>query len=243
MHERTGWGWLTWTVPGDGTLPELPRQIGVLTPGATLAQRLAVRWLTRRPAHRIALTSTSPASLRFSAAAVAVISLFAALFALSHGIPADLVLPAMALAPLLTEHLPDRIDDRAREYVRSVEDESACRYLQRLAALHTYLVQAAADSDRYELHRSAEIGQNLLWDAAELLQNQNTREASARLIDRERLMVQLADQVAHTLERTRAESAAGSADQTRGDESPLGPLPPGFEPAARPTPTHPALHR
>src|SRR5689334_9032460 len=59
VYERSGWGWLTWTVPGDGTLPDLPRQIGVLTPGATLAQRLAVRWLTRRPAYRIALTRTS----------------------------------------------------------------------------------------------------------------------------------------------------------------------------------------
>ncbi|MFD9204185.1 hypothetical protein ACFWDP_38725, partial [Streptomyces anthocyanicus] len=23
VHERTGWGWLTWTVPADGTLPAL----------------------------------------------------------------------------------------------------------------------------------------------------------------------------------------------------------------------------
>ncbi|MDG9709748.1 hypothetical protein [Streptomyces sp. DH10] len=239
MHERTGWGWLTWTVPGDGTLPALPRQIGVLTPGATLSQRLALRWLTRRPAHRIALTSTSPASMRLSAVLVGVISLFAALSALSRGIPTDVVLPAMLLAPLLAEHLPDRLDDRAREHVRSVEGDAACQYLQRLAALHTYIVQASADSDRYELRRSAEIGHNLLWDAADLLQNQDTRSASARLIDRERLMVQLADQVAQTLERSRAESASGEADQPRGGEGPLGPLPPGFEPARRPTPPPP----
>jgi hypothetical protein len=146
------------------------------------------------------------------------------------------VLPAMLLAPLLTEHLPDRLDDRAREHVRSVEGDAACQYLQRLAALHTFIVQAAADSDRYELRRSAETGRNLLWDAADLLQNQDTRSASTRLIDRERLMVQLADQVAQTLERTRAESAPGEADQPRGGEGPLGPLPPGFEPARQPTP-------
>ncbi|WP_328499623.1 hypothetical protein OG828_49175 [Streptomyces sp. NBC_00457] len=231
--ERTGWGWLTWTVPGDGTLPDLPRQIGVLTPGATMTQRLAVRWLTRRPA----LTSTSPASLRLSAVLVAVISLFAALFALNRGIPTDLVLPAMLLAPLLTEHLPDRLDDRAREHVRSVEGDAACQYLQRLAALHTYIVQAAAGRDRYDLRRAAEIGHHLLWDAADLLQNQDTRSASTRLSDRERLMVQLADQVAQTVERTRAELASGEADQPHGGDGPLGPLPPGFEPATRPTPS------
>ncbi|MEU2718505.1 hypothetical protein [Streptomyces sp. NPDC007205] len=45
--------------------------------------------------------------------------------------------------------------------------------------MHTYLVQAAADNDRYELRRSAEIGQNLLWDAAGLLQDQDTRTVSA----------------------------------------------------------------
>ncbi|MGV9349314.1 hypothetical protein ACWDSD_31870 [Streptomyces spiralis] len=49
VYERTGWGWLAWTVPGDGTLPARLRQIGVLTPGATRTQRLAVRRLTRRP--------------------------------------------------------------------------------------------------------------------------------------------------------------------------------------------------
>jgi hypothetical protein len=237
VYERTTWGWLTWTVPGDGTLPELPRQIGVLTPGATMTQRLALRWLTRRPAYRIALTSTSPVSVRFSAALVAVIGLFTALSALSHGIPTDLVLPAMLLAPLLAECLPDRLDDRAREHVRSVEGDAACQYLQRLAALHTFVVQAAAGSDRHELRRAAEIGQNLLWDAADLLQNQDTRSASTRLIDRERLMVQLADQVAQTVERTRAESASRVDEQPCGGEGPLGPLPPGFEPAARTTPS------
>lgn len=47
-------------------------------------------------------------------------------------------------------------------------------------------------------------------------------------------MVQLADQVAQTLERTRTEARPGEADQPRGHEGPLGPYPPGFEPAARP---------
>ncbi|MER6548476.1 hypothetical protein [Streptomyces sp. NPDC001250] len=237
VYERTGWGWLAWTVPGDGTLPEHPKQIGVLTPGATRTQRLAMRWLTRRPAIRIALTRTSPVSVRFSAAAVGIISLFAALFALNRGIPADTVLPAMLLAPLLAEHLPDRLDERAGEHVRMVEHAAACQYLQRLATLHTYLVQTAADNDRYELRRSAEIGQYLLWDAAGLLQNQDTRTLSAQLIDRERLMLQLADQVTQTLEPIRTEARSGETNQPGGHEGPLGPYPPGSQPATpRPTP-------
>jgi hypothetical protein len=236
VYERTGWGWLAWTVPGDGTLPERPRQIGVLTPGATRTQRLAARWLTRRPALRIALTRTSPVSVRFSAAAVGVISLFAALFALNRDVPADTVLPAMLLAPLLAEHLPDRIDERAGEHVRRVEDVAACQYMQRLAAVHTYLVQAAADNDRYELRRSAEIGQNLLWDAAGLLQDQDTRTVSAQLIYRERLMVQLADQVTQTLERIHAEACSGERTPG-GHEGPSGPCPPGSQLATpRPKP-------
>ncbi|MFF8932279.1 hypothetical protein ACF1AO_34005 [Streptomyces longwoodensis] len=237
VHERTGWGWLTWTVPSDGTLPDLPRQIGVLSPAATLTQRLAVRWLTRRPAYRITLTATSTASVRFSAGLVSAISIFAALAALKRGIPASLVLPVMPLAPLLAEHLPDRLDDWARGQVLSVEGDTACRHVQRLAALHTYIVQAAAGSDRYELRRSAEIGQHLLWDAAVLLQDQDTHSAPKRLIDRERLMIQLADQVAQTLQRARAEAASSEAAHRRDGPSPLGPVQPGFESSSRPAPT------
>lgn len=46
-------------------------------------------------------------------------------------------------------------------------------------------------------------------------------------------MVQLADHT-QTPERTRATSTSGPADQPLGGEGPLGPLPPGFERAARP---------
>ncbi|MDH6222880.1 hypothetical protein [Streptomyces pseudovenezuelae] len=60
VHERTRWGWLAWTVPADGSAPEIPHQIGVLTPGATRRQRLALRWLTRRPARRLGLMVTVP---------------------------------------------------------------------------------------------------------------------------------------------------------------------------------------
>ena len=234
VYERTPWGWLAWTVPGDGTPPEQPHQIGVLTPAATPTQRLSLRWLTRRPAQRIALAPTIPGSLRLSAAAVALISLVAGLFAMTHGVPADVMLPASVLAPLLAEHLPGRLDARAREHVRSVEDDGACQYLQRLAALHTSLVRAAEGSDRYELHRAAEIGRHTLWDVAGLLQTQDTHSASAELIARERLMVQLVDQAAQTLKSTHTEDGPADTGHTR--ERPLGPYPPASEQTTQPTP-------
>ncbi|WP_314223654.1 hypothetical protein [Streptomyces zaehneri] len=53
------------------------------------------------------------------------------------------------------------------------------RIPQRLAALQASLVQAAVTSDCHELRRSAELGHNLLWDAAGLLQAQDTRSASS----------------------------------------------------------------
>ncbi|MFD9657698.1 BREX-2 system phosphatase PglZ [Streptomyces mirabilis] len=233
VYERTRWGWLAWTVPGDGTPPEQPHQIGVLTPTVNRMQRLALRWLTRHPAQRLALV---PGSLGLSAAAVALISLLVGLLAMGHGVPIEAALPGMVLAPLLAEHLPRQLDARAREHVRGVEGDGACQYLQRLAALHTSLVQAAADSDRYELHRAAEIGQHTLWDAAGLLQTQDTRSASAELIARERLMVQLADQAAQTLKRTHTEDGPADTGHTR--ERPLGPYPPGPEQTTRPTPHH-----
>ncbi|MGW0770748.1 hypothetical protein [Streptomyces sp. NPDC002676] len=241
VHERTLWGWLTWTVPGDGSPPEIPHQIGVLPPAATRLQRLALCWLTRRPAQRIAV-NTVPGSLRFAACAIALVSLLSGLFALRHGVPLDVALPAMLLAPLLAEHLPDLLDARAREHVRMAEGDVACRYLQRLAVLQTFLVQAAAGSDRYELHRSAEVGQGLLWDAAGLLQTRDTRSASADLIARERLMLQLTHQVAQILNRTAEDMTAG-ANQASDPGRPLGPYPPGprstTDPAARHAPNPP----
>ena len=233
VYERTRWGWLAWTVPGDGTRPELPHQIGVLTPSATPTQRMALRWLTRRPARRIGLATGIRASLRFGTVAVAFFSLVAGLFAMADGIPADVALPAILLAPLLAEHLPATLDARAREHVRSVEGASACRYLQRLAALHTCLIQAAAGSDRYELRRSAEIGQHLLWDAADMLQTQDTRSASCALITCERLMLQLADQVAQILKHAPAQARPDHADQ-----APKPGRPPGARSTTRPAPQH-----
>ncbi|MGW5590301.1 hypothetical protein [Streptomyces sp. NPDC003857] len=221
VYERTTWGWLAWTVPGDGSLPEVPHQIGVLTPAATRVQRLALHWLTRRPAQRIALHGL-PASLRFSVAVVALVGLFTGLYAASHKIPVDVVLPATLLAPLLAEHLLGWLDTRAREHIRTVEGDAPCRYLRRLAALHTDLVEAATSSDRYELRRSTEIGQHLLWDTAGLVQTQDTRTASDALIARERLLLHLLDQVAQTIEGTASEDGAPDADRTQAAQRPMG---------------------
>ncbi|KUJ33584.1 hypothetical protein ADL25_44725 [Streptomyces sp. NRRL F-5122] len=212
--ERTRWGWLAWTVPGDGSLPEIPHQIGVLTPAATCLQRLALRWLTRRPAQRIGLGGI-PASVRLSVATLAVASLLTGLYAAAQRIPVDVVLPAILLAPLLAEHLLERLDARAFEHVRTVEGDAPCRYVQRLAALHSDLVAAAASSDRYELRRPAEIGQHLLWDAAGLLQTQDTLAASDALIARERLMLHLVNQVTQTIGCTACEDGATEAGQAR----------------------------
>ncbi|SNX55667.1 hypothetical protein SAMN06272735_0081 [Streptomyces sp. TLI_55] len=145
------------------------------------------------------------------------------------------MLPVVLLAPALTERLPDQLDDRAARHVRSVEDAAVCRYLQRLAELHTRLVQAAADNDAERLRRWAEMGHRLLRDAASLLQTADTESASAGLIDIERLMAQLAGQVTQSLSPAAAAAQASLQDrhQPHGGTGPLGSLPPAFEPAAQ----------
>lgn len=194
IRERTCWGFVDWTVPAGDRLPERPHRIGVLTPAATRLQRLALRWLSRRPAQRLPLL---PASVRCSAAAVAVLGLVAAAAAISHGTPIGVAVPLMLLLPLLVEHVPDRLDARAGEHIRMVQGEAACRYLQRVACLHSHLVQAAAGSDLYQVRRAAEISRHQLWDAAGLLIKHDTREVCAELIARERLLAQLAALVTH----------------------------------------------
>ncbi|MFF0142616.1 hypothetical protein ACFYRN_40065 [Streptomyces sp. NPDC005227] len=236
VYERGRWGWLAWTIPDDGTIPTAPHHVGVLDPTATRIQSLAVRWLTRRPAHRVALHPSIPGSLRLWALAVALTSLVLGLSAMAHGAPWDVALPVMLLAPMLAEHLPGHLDARARQHVRTVEGDAAVRYLQRLSRVQTVLTGAATGTDRHELRRPAEIGQHVLWDAAGLLQTEDTRTVSAGLIARERLMVQLAHQVtsAHTL----LTDPAGPR-QRRGAARPLGPYPPAPNPSTEQGP-HPA---
>lgn len=223
-------GWIDWTVPADGSLPEQPHRIAVFTPIATRSQRIGLRWLARRPAHRIRLGKVT---VRSAAAVVTALTLVVAALASMHGIPFSIVLPAAALAPLLVEHLPDRLGTRAGENARIVEDEAACRYLQRLTALHTGLVRAAVSSDRYEVRRAVEIGHHQLFDAANLLQRHDTRSASSELIARERLMLQLAVQTRQIVTPTQGDAAAARHDRF-GGQPPLGPYPPG--PRRRPQP-------
>lgn len=239
VHEHTGWGWLAWTVPNDGSTPDQPHRIGVLPPSATRADRLAGRWLARHQAGRFALHTRVPGSLSYCATVMAVIACITAFHAITHGMPLGVVLPAALLAPLLTDQLPGRLDTRARQRVRIAEGAPATGYLQRLAALHNSVLQAAASSDRYELRRSAEVGHNLLWDAAGLLRTQDTRTVSGDLIARERLMLQLADQVAQIIERSTSDDDAADEDQTRPSRGPMGSYPPRVKPTDSPV-CHPA---
>lgn len=193
VRERTGWGWLSWTVPEDGTPPEVPHEIAVIAPGATRIQRALLRRLTRRPALR--LTSRAlPGSVRRSTVCAAIVSLLVGLAAIHAGLAVDVALPAMALIPLLIERLEGFLDAKADEHVRHVQGEAACRYTHRLAILQYRLDQLGVRSDACELRRAAEIGHGLLWDAAVLLRDQDTRSASSALIAREMLMLRLVDQ-------------------------------------------------
>lgn len=146
--------------------------------------------------------------MRACAALVALTTLTAALLAIAQGAPWDVTLPAALLVPLLAQCLPGQLDARARRHVRTVEGAAGVRYLQRLTTAQTILDQASAGSVRYELRRSAETSHRLLWEAAGLLQDQDTRAVSAELVVRERVMVRLADQAASAL--TRTDSAAAT---------------------------------
>ncbi|MFF8574044.1 hypothetical protein ACF06L_22790 [Streptomyces sp. NPDC015408] len=158
IRERTGWGWIDWTVPADGSLPQQPDRIAVFSPVTTCAQRLGPRWLARRPAYRIRIR-LGPLAVRPATAAVTALALMTATLATLHGgVPLSITVPAAALAPLLVEHLPDVLDARAGENARIIDAGPACRYLHRLAALQTTLTDAAARSDQYQVRRAQEVG-------------------------------------------------------------------------------------
>ncbi|MFD5805894.1 hypothetical protein [Streptomyces sp. NPDC127020] len=226
IRERTGWGWIDWTVPADGSLPQQPDQIAVFSPVTTRAQRLGLRWLARRPAYRIHL---GPLAVRPATAVVTVLALMTATLATLHGgVPLSITVPAAALAPLLVEHLSDVLDARAGENARIIDAGPACRYLHRLAALQTALTDTASHSDQYQVRRAQEVGHHQLFDTADLLQRRDTRSVSGVLITRERLMLQLVAQTSEILTPT-------------ADHPPRAyPGRPGREPAAptRPSPHH-----
>ncbi|MFG2425176.1 hypothetical protein ACGFWD_39990 [Streptomyces sp. NPDC048448] len=195
MRERTRWGWISWTVPSDGHLPETPHQIGIIAPGTTRAQRAILHWLTGRPGRRITLGRALPKSVRFSTVCAVIGSLLVGSLSIHAGLAVDVALPAMALVPLLIERLEGLLDDQDATHVRRIQGEAACRYTQRLTTLQDQLVHLDVQSDsRYGLRRATEIGHDLLWDVAAVLQTQDTRSVSSALIAREILMLRLVDQ-------------------------------------------------
>ncbi|MGW5127338.1 hypothetical protein ACWEQ7_25480, partial [Streptomyces sp. NPDC004069] len=94
----------------------------MFTPIATRPQRLSLRWLARRPAHRIRL---GPVTVRPATTIVTALTLAAATLALMHGVPLSIVLPTAAL-----EVLTEAVDGvtaglDARWSVRGEEELSA----------------------------------------------------------------------------------------------------------------------
>lgn len=193
VKEDARWGWRTWTVPSDGSLPEIPHQIGVIAPGTGRIYRSVLCWMATRIGRRVTMAPTMPA-LRRSTLCAAIISLLGGLLAIRAGIAVDVALPALALIPLLTDRLEDALEIADAVHIRRIDGEAACRYVRRLGALQDQLVVLDTHGRRYELRRAADIGHGLLWDTAGLLQLQDTRAASAALITRETLMLRLVDQ-------------------------------------------------
>ncbi|MFD6822938.1 hypothetical protein ACFWC5_21580 [Streptomyces sp. NPDC060085] len=210
MLENVRWGWRAWTVPSDGSLPEIPHEIGVIAPGTRRIHRSVVHWIANRTSRRITLVPLLP-SVRRSTLCAAILGLLGGLLAIHAGVAVGVVLPAVALVPLLIERLEDALETTDAVYVRRIRGEAACRYARRLVALQDQLVVLDTHGHRYELRRAAEIGHGLLWETAGLLQLQDTRTASAALINREMLMLRLVDQ-SRTCSRRRA-VPAGSGRQ------------------------------
>ncbi|WP_438296306.1 hypothetical protein [Streptomyces sp. HUAS TT7] len=197
IDERTEWGWLRWPAPLSEDPPVVPLQIVVLSPMPSRAARLAGRWLTRRPPLRIYFD----ARCRFWVTSTTVLAAFLSLTwvgaAMAKGLPADVGVPLMLLIPALAEHVPGRLDARARAYVRIVQGEAALGQMQRFAALHQS-IQAADDHATPELDRAVALGHHLLWNLASLLTQRPGAPAREQLLSSERLLTRLARQATAT---------------------------------------------
>ncbi|MFJ7305994.1 hypothetical protein [Streptomyces sp. NPDC099088] len=132
-------------------------------------------------------------SVRRSTLCAGILGLLGGLLAIHAGVAVDVVLPAVALVPLLIERLEDALETQDAVYVRRIQEEAACRYALRLGALQDQLVFLDAYGHRYERRRAAEIGHGLLWDTAGLLKLEDTRTVAPALIAREALMLRLVD--------------------------------------------------
>ncbi|GGV52518.1 hypothetical protein [Streptomyces spectabilis] len=170
LDEHTAWGWMRWALPddpwfADGDLPL--RQIGIRPPDPTLRDRCAYRWLTRRAPARIELDhGGSVTATTLTAALAALVGLVAAL---KHGIPAGIALPLTILLPLLADHLPARLDARARRYVRTIDQPAAVARLRPLIAWHIQINQTARHHPTAEQRHAARLSHRALWQLAALL--------------------------------------------------------------------------
>ncbi|AYG77963.1 hypothetical protein DWB77_07522 [Streptomyces hundungensis] len=197
IDERTAWGWLRWPAPLSEDAPVVPLQIAVLSPMPSRAARLASRWLTRRPPLRIYFD----ARCRFWVTSTTVLAAFLALTfvgaAMAKGLPADVGVPLMLLIPALAEHVPGRLDARARVHARIVQDETGLREMQRFLGCHQ-IIQAADDRETPELARAVELGHHLLWDIAGVLTRPAAAPVHELLLAREYRFTQLASQAVET---------------------------------------------
>ncbi|MEV6048682.1 hypothetical protein [Streptomyces xanthochromogenes] len=195
IHEHTSWGWLSWQqFPGQHE-PAVT-QIGVRSPNAPRTARLASRWLTRRPARRIYFDRRCRFWVTAATALAALVSLIGVWTVMLNGLPASIGLPLMLLIPALAEHLPGRLDARARRWVRTVQGVGL-RPMQFCAALQQR-IQESDDQETPELGQAVRVGRLLLWDIAGLLAQRDPDVARERVLTSERLLTALARQVAQT---------------------------------------------
>lgn len=196
VDELTDWGWLRWLTPLLEDDPAVT-QIGVLSPTHRRTARLAGRWLTRRPPLRISFDERRRFWVTGTTVLAAFLSLIGVCAAMANGLPADIGLPLMLLIPALADHLPGRLDARARVHVRIVQGEAALRQMQRCVVLQQSIPDAD-DHDGPELVQAVRLGHHLLWDIAGLLTQRGRGNSGERALESEHLLAGLAGQAAET---------------------------------------------
>ncbi|MEV6758417.1 hypothetical protein [Streptomyces sp. NPDC051214] len=202
--ERTAWGWLRWSPATDDGAPQRLAQIGIVTPGHSLRARCAQRWLTRRPPLRLYLDHGG--SVTAATLLTAVGALLGMSWAIDDGLAVAIGLPLAILLPLLVDHLPARLDVRARAYVCIIDAGPGLEYLQRLTAQHARITRAAASHPCCaELAYAAQLGHRVLWSIATIITAPDrSPDTTCRWLALESLLDHLARQ-------------AGDADRAHGD--------------------------
>ncbi|GHC88413.1 hypothetical protein [Streptomyces flavofungini] len=215
--ERTVWGWLRWALPsdsrsGEDTCPLL--EIGIRPPEPSLRDRCAHRWLTRRPAARVALDRGGTVTL-----AIALVSLIGLVLALGRDAPGAVAIPLTLLLPLLVDHLPARLDARARRRVRTVTDPASVTYLRPLVAWHAQIDHTARHHPTPEQLDAARLSHRALWDLAGLLSQPTSPPHDHRdLLIRAHLLADLAYQsVEHATAHHQLEDAITCPPKPHGD--------------------------